>query len=176
MKNLALIKLIIIDVDGTLTDSSIYYGSGGLEIKKFSAKDGPGFPLARCSGIRTMILTGRESEATGRRMKELQADLIYQNIKNKYKFLKGFLEENGYDVEQIAYIGDDINDIYAMSLAGFVCCPFDASEEVKQISDYISPIQGGHGAFMDVISYILKQRGEWEKACSSVFGISMGEM
>lgn len=174
MCDLSLINLIVIDVDGTLTDGGVYYGDGNVEIKKFSVKDGLGFFAAQCAGIKTMILSGRECEATNRRMKEMQAEFLYQNVKDKYEFLKKFLTENDYKTGQVAYIGDDINDMHAMSLADFVCCPADACDEIKHIADYISPINGGRGAVRDVVSYILKQRDEWENVYHAVFNIPKG--
>ncbi len=175
MCDLSLISLIVIDVDGTLTDAGLYYSDGNVETKKFCTKDAAGFFTAHWAGIETMILTGRECEATARRMAEMKAKYICQDVKDKYGFLKNFLNKRGIGCERVAYIGDDLNDLYPMSLAGFVCCPADACDEIKLIADYISPVNGGYGVVRDVVSYILKQRNEWEDAYKAVYGIPKGE-
>lgn len=164
-----MIKLITIDVDGTLTDGSVYYDDKGNEIKKFSVKDGIIFEIAQYCGMKILILTGRECKATERRMQDLNPDFLYQGVKDKYYFLKGFIEENHIFKYELAYIGDDLNDLPAMELAGFVGCPADACEEVKEAADYISELKGGCGAVRDVISHVLRQQGEWEKAITAVF-------
>lgn len=155
------IKYWVVDVDGTLTDAGIYYDEQGNEMKKFCTKDAAGFFAAHKAGMKIMILTGRECAATSRRMGELKVDYLRQNIKDKYKFLKVFLEENQIAKEQVAYIGDDLNDLHSMSLAGFIGCPKDSCVEIKELADYISPIKGGHGAVRDVIEYVLRERNEW---------------
>lgn len=170
MKDLEQIKYIVIDVDGTMTDAGIYYDEHGNELKKFCTKDAAGFFAAKNRGIKTMILTGRECEPVRRRMQELKADYVVQNIKDKKTYLLNFMSENDIQKEQIAYIGDDLNDYPGMVLCGFVGCPADSCEEIKAIADYISDVKGGDGAVRDVISYMLKQRGEWEQAIADVFG------
>lgn len=167
------IEYIVIDVDGTLTDSGIYYDENGNEQKKFSTKDAAGFFAAKAVGIKTIILTGRECAATTRRMQELKADYVHQNVKDKVTFLRNFMSEHGISKEQLAYIGDDLNDLASMQLAGYVACPADSCPEIVQIADYISPINGGHGAARDVIEKILRDSGEWESAVNNVYGIGI---
>ena len=164
------IKYLIIDVDGTMTDDGIYYDSFGNELKKFSTKDAAGFFAAHYAGMFIIVLTGRECPAVTKRMKELKVDYLFQNINNKAKFLEKFIEEKRINREEIAYLGDDLNDLRAMKLAGFIGCPHDACEEVKFVSDYISNFNGGNGAVRDIIAYILKQNQLWEKAIDSVYG------
>lgn len=164
------IKYLIIDVDGTLTDSGIYYDENGNELKRFSTRDAAGFFAAKEKGIKTIILTGRECAATIRRMEELKVDVLIQNCRDKVQFINEFMRDNGIHSEELGYIGDDINDYNSMKLCGFVGCPIDACDEVKTIADYVSPYRGGYGAVRDVISYILKERGEWIDAINSVFG------
>lgn len=163
------IKYLIIDVDGTLTDSGIYYDENGNELKRFSTRDAAGFFAAKEKGIMTIILTGRECAATIRRMEELKVDVLIQNCKDKVQYINEFMRDNGIHSEELGYIGDDINDYNSMKLCGFVGCPIDACDEVKTIADYVSPYRGGYGAVRDVISYILKERGEWIDAVNSVF-------
>lgn len=163
------IGLIIADVDGTLTDSGIYYDDNGNELKKFSTRDAAGFFASRVCGIKTMILTGRESGATTKRMKELQVDYVIQEIKDKVSFLSMFMDENGFSKGNVAYVGDDLNDYECMRMSGFVGCPADALDEIKEIADYVATVEGGKGAVREVIKYILKERGQWEAAIKSCY-------
>ena len=105
-----MIRLLILDVDGTLTDGGIYYDSTGNELKKFCAKDGAGLMIARAAGIRVMICTGRECEAVRRRAADLKITDVYQNVRRKADFLADFFAKEGYRREEAAYCGDDVND------------------------------------------------------------------
>lgn len=165
------IKLWVIDVDGTMTDAGIYYDENGNEIKKFCTKDAAGFFAAHAVGMKIMVLTGRECAAVTRRMTEMNVDYLCQNVKNKQDFLSEFLKSNKFHREEIAYIGDDLNDLMPMRLAGFVGCPRDACNEVKKIADYISPIKGGNGAVRDVIEHVLKINDKWDEAIAEVYNI-----
>lgn len=166
-----LIELIVIDVDGTMTDGGIYYDESGNELKKFCTKDAAGFFTAHQVGIKIMVLTGRESQATTRRMTEMKVEYLCQNVWDKYTFLKDFMYKNQLKKEQVAYIGDDLNDLYPMTLAGYSASPSDACEEVKKSVDYISTVNGGYGAVRDIICHILKLRGEWDGAYKKVYNI-----
>ncbi len=155
-----IIQLLICDVDGTLTDSSIYYGDGNIELKVFNAKDGAALkPLPRF-GIEVIFLTGRESEAVKRRAADLNATAI-QGIADKATALTALLAERGIAPEQCAYIGDDINDYTAMRLCGFKACPADAAAEIKSICGYVSPYNGGRGAVRDICERLLKHEGKY---------------
>lgn len=163
------ISHIVIDVDGTLTDGGIYYDEQGNEFKKFCTRDGAGFFAARRAGLRLIVLTGRESSLVRRRMEEFQVDLIAQNVKDKGLWLSRHMTENGIKKEEIAFVGDDLNDIAAMRLTAFAGCPKDACEEVRAEAHYVSAVKGGEGAFRDVASFLLKRRGQWEEAVKSVY-------
>lgn len=154
------IKYLVIDVDGTMTDAGIYYDENGNELKKFCVKDGAGFFAAHKVGIKIIVLTGRGCAATTRRMKEIHAEYVFQNVKEKAGFLKTFMEENGIQKNELGYIGDDLNDYPSMLLAGYIGCPADSCAEVKAIADYVSSVNGGHGAVRDVIEHMLRQSGE----------------
>ena len=110
------IKYLVIDVDGTMTDAGIYYDEHGNELKKFCTKDAAGYFAAHQAGIRLMVLTGRECQATTRRMQEMKFDYVVQNIKDKASYLADFMEKNGILQEEIGYIGDDLNDLPPMKL------------------------------------------------------------
>lgn len=173
MNDLAKIELLVIDVDGTMTDGGIYYDALGNELKKFNTKDAAGIFAARCAGIKTMVLTGRKSHAVEKRMKELKIDYIYQGVSDKKVFLIDFMNSNNLSKACIGYIGDDLNDLEPMHLAGFVGCPGDACDEVKRVSNYIADAFGGYGAVRECITYLLKNRGEWETAIAKVYGFGI---
>ena len=156
------LNFCILDVDGTMTDSGLYYGDLGGEYKKFSTRDYVGIMAAHYVGIKLLVVTGRESEITTRRMKELKVDYVFQGVKNKKKFVQEFMKKKGINSTNIGYIGDDLNDYCAMQLAGFKACPRDAADEIKQIADYISMLDGGKGVIQDTFRYILTQMGRWE--------------
>lgn len=167
------IKLIVIDVDGTMTDAGIYYDENGNELKKFCTKDAAGFFAAHSVGIEIMVLTGRECAATTRRMTEMKVEFLFQNVKDKAGFLKTFMEKHQIKKEEVGYIGDDLNDLPPMLLAGYIGCPADSCLEVKNIANYISHINGGHGAVRDIIEHILRESGQWDKAVADVYGIGV---
>lgn len=164
-------KLIIIDVDGTMTDAGVYYDEHGNELKKFCTKDAAGFFAAHSVGIKIMVLTGRECAATTRRMQEMKVDYLQQNVKDKADFLKDFLDNAKIKKDEIVYIGDDLNDLLPMRFAGYVGCPADSCDEVKHVANYVSNVAGGHGAVRDVIEHLLREQGLWEKAVRNVYGL-----
>ena len=168
-----MIRLLVLDVDGTLTDGGIYYDATGNELKKFAVKDGAGLVLARTAGIRVMICTGRECEAVRRRAADLKITDIYQNVPHKADFLREFFAQNGYAREEIAYCGDDLNDLAAMALCGFVACPADAAPEVKAYADYQCRQRGGEGAVRGVVEHILRTDGRWHDAVKTAFHVDV---
>ena len=172
-----MIRLLVLDVDGTLTDNGIYYDSTGNELKKFAAKDGAGLLIARSAGIRVMICTGRECEAVRRRAADLKITDIYQDVRCKSDFLRDFMAKNGYAREEVAYCGDDINDLAAMNLCGFVACPADATDIIQARADYICPQCGGHGAVRSAVrsavQKILEDDGRWKDAVFATFGVPL---
>mgnify|MGYP000875452301 CR=1 FL=1 len=169
MKRIQNIKYIIIDVDGTMTDGGIYYDETGNEWKKFSVKDAAGIWAAQKYGIKIMVLTGRECKATERTMRELKVDILFQNVKDKLGFLLKYVENNQIDLKQIAYIGDDLNDLPVMKRVGIVGCPSDACEEVKQIANYIGTARGGNGAVCDVIRMMLQEADLWNQLIEKIY-------
>jgi len=167
------LKYIVIDVDGTMTDAGVYYDENGNEQKKFCTRDAAGFFAAKNRGINVIVLTGRECSATARRMNEMKVEHLFQNIKKKKEFLEQFIINNKINKEEIGYIGDDLNDLGAMSLCGFVACPIDACLEVKNIANYISNTYGGQGVVRDVIEFLLKENSEWELAIKDIYGVGI---
>lgn len=167
------IKCLVLDVDGTMTDGGIYYDETGNEWKKFCTRDAAGIFAARSAGIRIVVVTGRYSQATERRMKELQVDEVYQSVKDKAGFLRDFMKMNEYDQHSLGYIGDDLNDLPSMMLAGYVGCPKDACKEVKAAADFVSSIKGGHGAVRDIVEHEMELAGMWSTAIQSVYRIGV---
>ncbi len=165
------VRLLVVDVDGTMTDGGIYYDGSGNEHKKFCTRDAAAFLAARACGIRTMVLTGRECAATERRMRELGVDFLVQGVSDKASFLAEFVEGRGIAREELGYIGDDLNDLAAMGLAGFVGCPADSCAEVLRAADYVSPKRGGDGAVRDVVEAALRYAGRWEGAVREAYGL-----
>lgn len=163
------IRYLVVDVDGTMTDSGIYYDEHGNELKRFSTRDAAGYFAARKAGISLIVLTGRECAATTRRMEEMKFDFICQKVRDKEAFLKEFMKEHGIRKEEIGYIGDDLNDLSPMKLCGLVGCPSDACEEVLEIADIVAASKGGYGAVRDCIFSLLKTRGDFEDAVKDLY-------
>jgi YrbI family 3-deoxy-D-manno-octulosonate 8-phosphate phosphatase len=156
------LKLVVLDVDGTLTDGSITYGNSVMDLKSFNVRDGLLIDVLPKIGIQVLFCTGRKSEAVSKRAAELGCELL-DGIKDKSSVLSVYLSDRKLLPEDVAYIGDDVNDYAAMQLCGFRGCPSDASQEVKDICDYVSPLSGGHGAVRDIIEYLLKYQKVWGK-------------
>ena len=169
--NLEKITLIVLDVDGTMTDGGIYMDSNLVESKKFNIKDGIGIVLAQSVGVDFMIITGRSSACVEQRANELHIKYIVQGIQNKAEYLKDFMSANKLLPENIAYIGDDLNDLPAMHYAGVSACPSDAAEEVKEYCDIVLSQKGGEGAIRAFVELLLKERKLWNKAIDNVFPI-----
>lgn len=162
--NFEKIKLIVLDVDGTMTDGGIYIDNNRVEFKKFCIKDGAGILIAQKMNIKFMILTGRKSNCVEQRANELNMEYIFQNVNNKASYLKQFMLKNSIHKEEVAYIGDDLNDLLAMKFAGCCVCPADAVDEVKRSCDMVLTRKGGEGAVREFVELLLKNRKQWEEA------------
>lgn len=151
------IKVFFTDVDGTLTDSGMYYGDNGEVLKKFSTRDGKGFELLRKAGIKTGIITSEQTTIVEQRAKKIKADFLYQGIADKLETIENFCSVNNISLDEIAYIGDDINDLDLLSQAGLAACPADSSDKVKAIPGIkVLACEGGKGAVREFIdNYIL---------------------
>lgn len=163
---LAGIKLLVCDVDGVLTEGGITYGDGGLELKTFNIKDGLGMKLAAWSHLPVIWLTGRSSEAVTRRAKELDVHL-FQGAANKDEGLRAIAAAYGVTLAEIAYIGDDLNDVPALRLAGYPVTVADAVPEVMTMASYITQASGGHGAVREIIEVILRAQNRWDAAMTT---------
>lgn len=152
-----MIKLFVMDVDGTLTDGGIYYDDMGHELKKFNVKDGAGIKKLHDAKIETMILTGRLSQCVTKRAEELKITYVEQGMDDKVQYLADFMRNHHLTPDDVAYIGDDINDLACMKLVANKACPFDAVEEVKRTVNVICNASGGSGAVREYAEYILKK-------------------
>ncbi len=161
-EKVAPIRLLILDVDGVLTDGSIIYGSSGEELKAFNVKDGAGLKYWRRVGHATGIITGRESSMVLRRAKELDIQYVEMNAKNKAPALERLLAAAGVKPEEAAMVGDDLPDIPIMRRVGLAVAVRDAVLEVREAADMVTEKKGGKGAVREVIEYILKAQGRWE--------------
>lgn len=150
------IQLLILDVDGTMTDGGIYYDENGNELKKFNAKDGLGIVKIQKAGVSVMILSGRKSKIVERRAAELGVAYLIQGEKDKAGFLKQFFSANKFPAGSAAYIGDDLNDLEAMKLVGHTACPADAVGEIRNFVSLKLTQNGGCGAVREYIDFLLK--------------------
>lgn len=153
------IKLLVMDVDGTLTDGKIYMGANGELMKAFDIKDGCGIKdILPTLGIVPVIITARQSQILENRCKELNIKEVYQGIRNKLKKLDEICKAYGVSLSETAYIGDDILDLQCMNpikaVGGIIGCPADAVEKVKDLAKFISSKKGGDGAVRDFIEYL----------------------
>lgn len=149
------IKMLVMDVDGTLTDGQIYIGPNGETMKVFSCKDGLGIKeLLPKLGIIPVIITGRNSIIMENRAKELHIQELYQGVADKLPLLKQIAQRHGLTAEEIAYIGDDLNDLDCVNYCGLTACPQDAEEAIRRIVSYVCPREGGRGAVRDFIEYM----------------------
>jgi len=152
------IRLLISDVDGVLTDASVYYSVAGEAMKRFNVRDGMGVELLREKGIATALLTRERSSIVSTRAEKLRIELCYMGIHDKRAHLPRIVEDTGFSIEQIAYIGDDVNDLgilEAVRGSGLTAAPKDAHPSVLERVQYICRTPGGHGAFRELADLIL---------------------
>lgn len=149
------IKMVLTDCDGVLTNGGMYYGQNGEELKRFNSKDGMAFELLKQKNIITGIVTGEKIELVKKRAEKLNVDELYMGAKNKLKILEILVDKYNIAYSEVAYIGDDINDIDVIKKVGFGCCVQNAVEDVKKVSKYITKLDGGKGAFREMVEIIL---------------------
>lgn len=166
---LARIKLLLLDVDGVMTDGRITYDSEGTETKSFDVKDGHGIKLLQRAGVQVGIITGRQSEIVDRRAKELGIEIVYQGAKNKDLPFKEILKKLGLEPEEVAYVGDDIVDLPVMRQVGFAATVADAMDDVKPYAHMITTRRGGRGAVREICDFLLKESGRWPAVTQHYF-------
>ena len=161
-KKLENIKLLVLDVDGVLTDGSIVINSDNTETKKFDSLDGHGIRMWQRAGLEVAIISGRFSPPTQLRADQLEIKHVFQDCYYKLPRLKELVESLGLTAEQVAYVGDDLPDLPAIRYAGFGVAVSNAVAEVKEYADYVTKASGGNGAVREVVEYILKRTGRWD--------------
>jgi 3-deoxy-D-manno-octulosonate 8-phosphate phosphatase (KDO 8-P phosphatase) len=155
------IKLVLTDSDGVLTDTGVYYSESGEAFKRFSIRDGMGVERLRNAGIETAIITGELSGSVQKRAEKLQLKYLYLGVKNKRAHLDVILNQTGFTLEQLAYIGDDVNDVEIIKTIGqfgLTAAPADAMVMVRNVVHYRCAAKAGHGAFRDFAEWILRLR------------------
>lgn len=157
------IQLLLLDVDGVLTDGRIIYDDAGSQIKEFNVRDGLGIRLVMAAGIKVGIVTGRKSKALHHRCRDLGIQHIYEGIRQKGRLLEKIVEQTGVGAAQTAFVGDDIPDLYLMRRVGLSVAVADAHELVKKYADWTTSAAGGCGAVREVCEALLKARGIWEE-------------
>jgi 3-deoxy-D-manno-octulosonate 8-phosphate phosphatase (KDO 8-P phosphatase) len=157
-KKLAKIKLLAVDVDGVLTDGGMYYSEHGDELKKFNTRDGKGIELLRNVGIKIAFITSENTRLVERRATKLKIDELCQGIKDKLVALRKITSKYNLTLDEVAYIGDDINDLAIMQAVGLAITVADGLPENKQIAQYITQAKGGEGAVREVATLILGAR------------------
>lgn len=161
------IKVLLMDVDGTMTDGSVTLLSQtdgtALEIKTFDAHDGQGLTLAQTAGLRTGCITGRESAALLRRAYEMKMEFIYMKQPLKVPAYEDILRKAGVSEAEVAFVGDDLPDIPLLRRAGLAVAVGDAVPEVKEIAHYTTKAIAGHGAIREAVELILKSKGIWDE-------------
>ena len=164
LEKAARIKLVIFDVDGVLTDGSLYLGDDGQEYKAFHSRDGHGMKMLRASGVEIAVITARRSQVVARRMAGLGIEHVYQGQEDKAAVFQTLLEKLGLDASQVAYVGDDVVDLPVMRRAGLAIAVQDAHSLVKRCAHWQTPSAGGHGAARDVCELILEAQGKLDAA------------
>ena len=167
-KRAARIRLLLVDVDGVLTDGHIYLQSlpdgTATEMKAFSAHDGAGLKLARLAGLRTGLITGRGSAAVARRARELEMDFVYQTSDEKLSAYREILRRARLHDREVAYVGDDLPDLPVLARVGLAVAVANAVPEVKKAAQFITQRSGGAGAVREVVELVLKAQGKLAKA------------
>jgi len=156
------VRMIVMDVDGTLTDGTLLVLPDGEELKSYNVKDGTGILLAHLAGLKTGIITGKISNSLEKRAKKLRIFEIYQGILDKKKALNEILAKHHLTPEQIAYIGDDLGDLEVIRSVGLAGAVADAHPEIKKHSHFICSNAGGKGAVREFIEFILEAQGKWK--------------
>ena len=169
------IKLLALDVDGVLTDGTIYISPAGEVFKGFNAKDGMGISCALRNNLQIAVITGRQSPIVERRCEELGIKLFMQGVKDKRLALQKMAQELGLTREEIAYMGDDLNDIPAFKASGLNFVPADGSIEVLAVADIITKASGGRGAVREAITMILAAQDNWEQIVNSYLTAGQGD-
>lgn len=164
------IKLLILDVDGVLTDGRIIYDSEGRQIKFFYVQDGLGVRLLKAVGIKTILITAKPSRTIEYRARDMMVEKVYEGIHPKTRVLGEILETHAIKEEEICYVGDDLVDLGMMKIVGFPVAVANACREIKDSAGYITRKSGGNGAVREIAELILTTQGKWGEAVDLEIG------
>lgn len=156
-------KIIATDIDGVWTDAGMYYTENGDEIKKFNTYDSAGVAFSQKLGITVMIVTGENSVSVKNRAKKLKIDHCYTGVSNKLELVSRVCKEKSIDLSEVAYIGDDLNDIELLKVVGFSACPSSAPHYIKRIVHKVMQKEGGDGVFREFVEHILAENNQLEQ-------------
>ena len=156
------ISTFVFDLDGVLTDGTVLVLNDGLQARQMHVKDGLALQMALKNGYNVIIVSGGYSEPVIGRLNKLGVTEVYLDVKDKMNFLESYFLDRGIRWEEVLFMGDDLPDLEVLKKAKLACCPADAAIEVKKISTYISPINGGYGCVRDVIEKVLKLNDNWK--------------
>ena len=160
------VRLLLLDVDGVLTDGGIIYDEEGRETKRFHVRDGHGIKMLQRAGIGVGIITGRTSRVVAVRARELGIPIVRQGATDKGDAWRAILAETGLSAEETAYVGDDIVDLPLLRAVGFSASVADAEAYVRDAVDYVASREGGRGAVREIVDFILRAAGAWESAAA----------
>jgi YrbI family 3-deoxy-D-manno-octulosonate 8-phosphate phosphatase len=152
------IRALVVDVDGTLTDGGMYYGANGIELKKFDTRDAKGMQLLEASGTLICVITGEDDAPTRARMEKLKVQCYYPGVANKLEVLNELIKEWDIAMSEVAFVGDDVNDLECIVAVGFSACPNDALPDIAARADYLCARRGGHGAVREVCELLLNNQ------------------
>jgi 3-deoxy-D-manno-octulosonate 8-phosphate phosphatase (KDO 8-P phosphatase) len=156
------IRLFAFDVDGVLTDGSVYLMESGEQVRAMNIKDGFALQLAVKKGYGIVVISGSYSEPVIKRLNKLGITDVFMKVENKLEKLQEYITDKNISLSQVIFVGDDVPDYQVMKNCGLAASPIDAVEEIKSISAYISQYPGGKGCVRDVIEKVLKLNGDWE--------------
>jgi 3-deoxy-D-manno-octulosonate 8-phosphate phosphatase (KDO 8-P phosphatase) len=157
------IKILLLDVDGVLTDGRIIYDSKGRDLKLFDVHDGLGVYLLRKAGIKTILITAKGSKAIRPRARDMQVEEVFEDISPKTAVLAKILNKHKVNTDELCFVGDDLVDLCIMKKVGLAVAVFNAAPEIKDASHYITSKRGGRGAVREVAELILKTQGKWDE-------------
>jgi 3-deoxy-D-manno-octulosonate 8-phosphate phosphatase (KDO 8-P phosphatase) len=155
------VKIFVFDVDGVLTDGTLLVLDDGQMVRKMNIKDGYALQLALKRGYRVVVISGGTSEAVRERLNRLGVSDVFLKVHDKVQVLSDYLVQHTLKWEDVLFMGDDIPDYMVMKKVGLACAPADAAPEIKQISQYVSPVNGGFGCAREVIEKVLKMNDDW---------------
>ncbi len=162
-----IVKLLLLDVDGVLTDGRIIYDSRGGDIKLFDVHDGMGVNLLKKAGIPTILITAKDSAVIKPRARDMQVEAVFTNVARKSAILPGILKKYKVNADEICFAGDDLVDLGLLKRVGFPVAVCNAAFEIKQAAFYITVKPGGRGAVREISELILKAQGKWDEMVNS---------